>query len=301
MSIKLVAPIKQVGAKDAVIYNPQELTDAQKAQARTNIGANSEPFKVTLSRTYGTPYLDKTPKEIYDAYTAGKYVYLEGTSLLPLTYAKDCGNEKYTISFSGTSKVSEDYDIQVTSFSVIEVSPTYRGKWIEDYKYNIDAKVLELNYNPSSNKVSGNNPYNSIAKLNHSGQSAVIRLLVENGPKIYLNQIAAIDNKGYIFQSFVDALLQLNIESDSMNVVLTPPITRNDIQEIVDQGYVAYDIEQTLTDGQKKHARDNIGAISSEELIISSSTPNSTKKFKITVDDTGTLTATETEFDGGER
>ena len=26
MSIKLVAPIKQVGAKDAVIYNPQELS-----------------------------------------------------------------------------------------------------------------------------------------------------------------------------------------------------------------------------------------------------------------------------------
>ena len=41
MSIKLVAPIKQVGAKDAVIYNPQELTDEQKSQARTNIGAIS--------------------------------------------------------------------------------------------------------------------------------------------------------------------------------------------------------------------------------------------------------------------
>lgn len=30
-----------------------------------------------------------------------------------------------------------------------------------------------------------------------------------------------------------------------------------------------------------------------DEILISSSTPNSTKKFKITVDDTGALTATE--------
>ena len=39
MPIKLVAPIEQVGAEDAVIYNPQTLTDEQKAQARENIGA----------------------------------------------------------------------------------------------------------------------------------------------------------------------------------------------------------------------------------------------------------------------
>lgn len=42
MSIKLVAPIKQVGVEDAVKYTAQTLTDAQKSQARENIGAEEQ-------------------------------------------------------------------------------------------------------------------------------------------------------------------------------------------------------------------------------------------------------------------
>lgn len=44
MPIKLVAPIVKVGAEDAVIYNPQTLTDEQKAQARENIGAVDKEY-----------------------------------------------------------------------------------------------------------------------------------------------------------------------------------------------------------------------------------------------------------------
>lgn len=41
-------------------------------------------------------------------------------------------------------------------------------------------------------------------------------------------------------------------------------------------------------------ALDQIGGqLSSKELILDSSTADSTKKFKLTVDDTGTVTATE--------
>lgn len=52
---------------------------------------------------------------------------------------------------------------------------------------------------------------------------------------------------------------------------------------------------QTLTDDQKLQARTNIGTVAGtdKEMILSSSTAGSTKKFKITVDDAGTLTATE--------
>lgn len=42
MSIKLVAPIKQVGVEDAVKYTAQTLTDTQKSQARENIGAEEQ-------------------------------------------------------------------------------------------------------------------------------------------------------------------------------------------------------------------------------------------------------------------
>lgn len=52
---------------------------------------------------------------------------------------------------------------------------------------------------------------------------------------------------------------------------------------------------QTLTDAQKLQARTNIGTVegTDKEMILSSSTTGSTKKFKITVTDDGTLTATE--------
>ena len=52
---------------------------------------------------------------------------------------------------------------------------------------------------------------------------------------------------------------------------------------------------QTLTDDQKNQARTNIGTVegTDKEMILSSSTVGSAKKFKITVTDDGTLTATE--------
>lgn len=241
----------------------QTLTGEQKATARTNIGATFEPFKVTLNRTYGKPYLDKTPKEINDAYTAGKYVYLQGPLLLPLTHAIRNGDEKYTISFSGTSKVSEDSSIQVASFSVINVTPYYSGQWTENYKYNIDAKVLKLNYNPSTHEVSGNNPYNSISMLNYngSGQTAIVQLdMIEANTIIYLNQISTANNNAFAFQAFIgDELLMLLITSDSMQIQSLHIINENNIRNIVDQSYVAFYTEQSLSDEEKKQARNNIG------------------------------------------
>lgn len=256
----------------------QTLTDEQKATARNNIGANFESFKVTLSRTYGKPYLDKTPKEIYDAYTAGKYVYLQETFLLPLTYAIYDGNEKYTISFSGISKVSEDHDIQVASFSVINVTPDYSGQWTENYKYNIGAKVFELNYNSNTNEVSGSNPHNSIATLNYSGQTAVVQLnTLDANDKIYLNQMATTSSNTLGFQAFNgDLMLVLIITSDSMQIQALHIINENNIKNIVDQSYVAFDTEQALSDKEKKQARDNIGAISSSDLVQSDWNQNDT-------------------------
>lgn len=53
--------------------------------------------------------------------------------------------------------------------------------------------------------------------------------------------------------------------------------------------------DQTLTDAQKLQVRTNIGTVEGTDkgVILSSSTAGSTKKFKITVTDDGTLTATE--------
>lgn len=56
------------------------------------------------------------------------------------------------------------------------------------------------------------------------------------------------------------------------------------------QNYVDRDPEQPMEIATKKYVDDKI---SDKELILSSSTAESTKKFKLTIDDTGTLTASE--------
>lgn len=59
---------------DTVHLSEQTLTDDQKQQARTNIGAKSD-FVVNLTVTAPkTVTSDKTPKEMYDAYTAGNTI-----------------------------------------------------------------------------------------------------------------------------------------------------------------------------------------------------------------------------------
>lgn len=61
------------------------------------------------------------------------------------------------------------------------------------------------------------------------------------------------------------------------------------------EGTVSYDEAQNLTEEQKIQARENISAATmiDKGLIIQSSTPGSTKYFKLTIDDDGVMTASE--------
>ena len=60
------------------------------------------------------------------------------------------------------------------------------------------------------------------------------------------------------------------------------------------QGKIISDPDNHFTEKTVEGALNQIGdQLSSKELILDSSTADSTKKFKITVDDTGTITATE--------
>ena len=69
----------------------------------------------------------------------------------------------------------------------------------------------------------------------------------------------------------------------------------NALDNIDVSGFVAYDNAQTLSDEQKAQARENISAATmiDKGLIIQSSTPGSTKYFKLTIDDDGVMTASE--------
>lgn len=64
------------GSKDAVTYTPQTLTEEQKSQARTNIGAVGRPvFAVNVTEVEIDNYTaDKTAAEIEAAYQAGRTI-----------------------------------------------------------------------------------------------------------------------------------------------------------------------------------------------------------------------------------
>lgn len=63
------------GSKDAVTYTPQTLTEEQKSQARTNIGAGQPVFAVNVTGTPDDNYTaDKTAAEIEAAYQAGRTI-----------------------------------------------------------------------------------------------------------------------------------------------------------------------------------------------------------------------------------
>ena len=79
----LVAAINEAaasgGSKDAVTYTPQTLTEEQKSQARTNIGAGQPVFAVNLTLGVGEDgrdkyTADKTAAEIEAAYQAGRTI-----------------------------------------------------------------------------------------------------------------------------------------------------------------------------------------------------------------------------------
>lgn len=166
MSIKLVAPIKQVGVEDAVKYTAQTLTDAQKAQARENIGAQevngglvatnvTNPLNGSVSTTYTTPEsCDLLPYDSADTGNKSKYfqVYamcLGAFSPTNAAYAKSCvesvkdiWNKKY---FTGDVFTAYKDSLKSTEFSINH--STYQGKSLLSVHYDngYASFVAEIN------------------------------------------------------------------------------------------------------------------------------------------------------------
>lgn len=88
----LVAAINEAaasgGSKDAVTYTPQTLTEEQKSQARTNIGAGQPVFAVNVTEVgeSGGYTADKTAAEIEAAYQAGRTIVCKTQMLFMNSY-----------------------------------------------------------------------------------------------------------------------------------------------------------------------------------------------------------------------
>ena len=116
----------------------QNLTDEQKAQARANI--NADRFKVKIYRDRGTPYSDKTAKEIYDAFASGKTVEITVDIVRAMLTECRMVNDKYYISCY-VPRVTEAYTVVGLGSYMLYldgVLGTSRGMWKEGL-YNVTA------------------------------------------------------------------------------------------------------------------------------------------------------------------
>lgn len=134
---------------DTVHLSEQTLTDSQKQQVKTNIGVKSD-FVVNLAVTSPTAITsDKTPKEIYDAYTAGDNIICIATQngaysyLAPLTIAVQ--DSIYVAQF-GMSGASTSNRTGVDAISILGGQDEEGADW-EFYNATAYNNKLTINVN----------------------------------------------------------------------------------------------------------------------------------------------------------
>lgn len=135
---QLMQRMNEIEAPEAVLYTEQILTDEQKAQARANI--NADRFEVEIYRDRGTPYSDKTTKEIYDAFASGKTVEIAVDLVRAMLTECRMQNDKYYISCY-VPRVTEAYTVAGLGSYMLYLDGalgTARGIWKEGL-YNVTA------------------------------------------------------------------------------------------------------------------------------------------------------------------
>lgn len=135
---QLMQRMNEIEAPEAVLYTEQILTDEQKAQARANI--NADRFEVEIYRDRGTPYSDKTAKEIYDAFASGKTVEIAVDLVRAMLTECRMQNDKYYISCY-VPRVTEAYTVVGLGSYMLYldgVLGTARGIWKQGL-YNVTA------------------------------------------------------------------------------------------------------------------------------------------------------------------
>lgn len=268
-----------------VSYNAQEnITDEQKAQARTNIGAAPEPFVVKLGRTYGRPYTDKTVKEIYDAYVSGHIVYIDNPLYYLIDASYSSGDDVYTISFASldynsSARIGLNYSV----LSLESVSATTTDGWTETYRKNIevpgvsylDAVIIE-----STNDTTTHPSYADIKNYNlNCNKTVVIDLRILKNPSanpehviLYQSRNNTLNTDNPIFFTGIDivkgrCIFYVILPDNTVSINSLPLLSENLVRQIAESNCVSFVNNQVLSEDQKKNARDNIGAISSDELV----------------------------------
>lgn len=154
--------------------------------------------------------------------------------------------------------------------------------------------------NPLTLKLKADTPYADIVAAVNAVRIVYAFVPAPVGPAFM--QLTVMSYNSLIFSCVSNAGLIFNIIMESDSDISVAPIKmlyrldESTASSFSAEGYKISDVgEPTVSsDAATKGYADNIlTAGNSNSVIIKSSTPNSTKKFRITVDDAGAITATE--------
>lgn len=307
------------GSPDAVLYTAQTLTDAQKKQARENVDAAIGDFSVTATiQDFPACTLDKTFNQIQEAISKGKRVFArlnissDNAFILELlsststeiqftsfdynyglnkaqAYKLVVSPNKSEIAFGAAPTLtSEDTLHQVKmaagpSFDMEIATKQYVDAQAGDF---IVTATLSDDTNCTLDKT-----FDQIQEAIHGGKRVLARL--STGLSAYM-PLVLYNSEALFFGA-------TTITYDSIEVY-TLTVGKN-VAKFVDKSAVTYNSNSAIpqvsmaaapTEDMEIATKKYVdGKISDKEIILSSSTAGSTKKFKLTIDDTGTLTASE--------
>lgn len=319
------------GSSDAVLYTPQTLTDEQKKQARENVDAASEFVVNATQGSDGTIELDKTAEQIQEAISAGKTpivragtVYMAllvdgGTDFifglagpggnsarLSLLSVSTNGAQLLTLNLLATQPDGK-LGQQTMAFGPTAAMEIATKKYVDDGKTVVDDGNGNLTMNGATAQAalrylqSLTVPGLSFKYINpmHGGTiSDPYGLHIESG-------VSLVDTINTLTEPGLYTVYQNRASTDvpdgakAINSSLRGLACLSQIKKhyafilMVDQAsnfYVRY-IQNDVGGGWKQMPDPGTGG--AKECILQSTTPNSTKKFKITVDDSGALSAVE--------
>lgn len=224
-----------------------------------------------------------------------------GEPFLILPLADDGGTEIYTLDTSASHAIS------ISTFASAEVvkipdkyiSDTFRDvviagdplQWSKDdwaayYGLFRGGKLLKINVAISSGVVSSDSEGYVLSMLYNAGTG--------------LTQITTITTEGRLYYLSVNTYTKERYWTpvfDSEELYLRYIQTGSDTSPINREEYDRLDLSNGLSFTTKKANEDVVSRKvvleGDKEIVLSSSTANSTKKFRITVDDSGKISATE--------
>lgn len=308
---------------NTVLYTAQTLTDEQRRQARDNIEAAANDFVINATLAGSdTCTLDKTYAQIREAVQAGNNPVVHfadpgtsGTVFMPLTLDFGSGFV-FRVTFSiddnyqsviGQYTISALQDGRVIFGSTVGLSLDSDGNLHQVTMANDPKQPMQIATKQYVDAQAGDfivtatlsddtnctldKTFDQIQEAIHGGKRVLARL--STGLSAYM-PLVLYNSEALFFGA-------TTITYDSIEVY-TLTVGKN-VAKFVDKSAVTYNSNSAMPQvsmaaaptedmqiATKKYVDDKI---SDKELILSSSTAGSTKKFKLTIDDTGTLTASE--------